>query len=181
VAGDVYYTLNVIQHDGTRLWRGGGIGPEMTAVAAADVTGDGKPEVFAGVDGGLLYAYDAAGQRLWDLNLGDKVTRMLPLDVNGDGKQELVCAAESASVFAISGEGKIVWRTGLPDGCGDLALAGGGRLVACCGAAGLAVLGRDGKVQTLYPLPARAESLAIVGTLAVVTESNGQVAAIKLP
>ena len=181
VAGDAYYTLNVIEHDGKRLWRGGGIGPGMTAVAAADITGDGKPEVFAGVDGGLLYAYDAAGQRLWDLNLGDKVARMLPLDVNGDGKQELVCAAESASVFAVSGEGRIVWRTGLPDGCSDLALVDGARLVACCGAAGVAVLGKDGKVQSLHSLPARAESLAIVGNQAVVTESNGQVAAIKLP
>jgi len=183
VAGDVYYTLNVIEHDGTRMWRGGAIGPEITAVAAADVTGDGKPEVFAGVDGGMLHAYSATGTVLWQLNLGDKITRMLALDVNGDGQQELICAAESAHVFAVDGAGQIVWRAGLPDGCADLAVVtgdGGPRLVVSCGAAGVAVLGRDGKRQALHALPARAESLAIIGGTVVVTESNGQVAALKL-
>ncbi|MBU0611553.1 MAG: VCBS repeat-containing protein, partial [Armatimonadetes bacterium] len=184
VAGDVYYTLNVIDHDGTRLWRSGNVGPEITAVAAADVTGDGRPEVFTGVDGGTLYANDATGKLLWELNLGDKITRMLPLDVDGDGKQELICAAESACVFAVDGAGKIVWRAGLPDGCADLALLtgeGGPKLIASCGAAGVAVIAKDGKIEARHALLARAESLVLVGNQAVVTESNGQVAAVKLP
>ncbi|MBM3475850.1 MAG: hypothetical protein FJX75_21490, partial [Armatimonadetes bacterium] len=134
--------------------------------------------VFAGVDDGTLYAFDAGGKRLWQVNLGDKVTRLLPVDVNADGVPELVCAAESAHVFAIGGDGKILWRAGLPDGCTDMAL--GESIVACCGGAGLAIIARNGTVRAMQALPARPGQLLLVADQAVVSQDDGRVFAVRL-
>ncbi len=184
IGGNSYYRVNLIDHDGKRLWLApGNIGPEQTAVSSADVDGDGKAEALVATDGGDLYCYDGDGTVLWSANLGDKVTRIIPVDLTGDGVPELCCAAESANVFALKLDGSTMWRTALPDGASDLAVTGEGeslRLVAAAGAAGIALLDREGRLLGFGKVDGRPTAVAVAGEKAVAITSEGKVEAVDL-
>jgi len=184
LAGNAYYRVNLIDHDGKRMWLApGNIGPEQTAASSADVDADGRPEVLVGTDGGDLYCYDGDGSQLWGANLGDKVTRVIPVDLTGDAKPELACTAESANVYALNADGTVLWRTALPDGASDLAVQGSGtdaRLLAAAGSAGLAVLDGQGRLIGIGATDGRAKAVAAAGGLAIASTSTGKVEAVEV-
>jgi hypothetical protein len=187
IAGNTYYTLDVIAPNGMRLWRSTSIGPEMTAVAAVDVRGDGRPVVLTGVDAGDLYCYDATGKPLWQANLGDKITRILPATLNGDAapnavksRVPLIVSAESANVFALRGDGTVLWRTALPDGVGDLAVirgAGPPVFAASAGSAGVVLLDASGRLVGVGKTPGASRFLLVCGDRLIATTDEGKVVA----
>ncbi|MGY6553333.1 MAG: putative Ig domain-containing protein [Wenzhouxiangella sp.] len=87
--------LYAFKHDGTEIWRrqvtGGGIDAPLTA---ADLTGDGWPEI-AFQDSQDFHAYDRFGERLWTSEPRFVTTDRLgstAFDFNGNGRKELVIA-----------------------------------------------------------------------------------------
>lgn len=185
VAGNAYYRAQVIDDNGRLLFGGSGnIGPEQTAVAAADVKGDGLPEVVIGTDGGWTHCFQRDGTQLWAANLGDKVTRILPIDLNGDGKLELACAAESAHVFALGLDGRVLWRRALPDGVSDLAAIRDAKspvLAAAAGSAGVVFLDAQGKVLATVPVSGATRNLVATATTITATTRDGKVVGVALP
>ncbi|HVM11267.1 MAG TPA: PQQ-binding-like beta-propeller repeat protein [Actinomycetota bacterium] len=108
---------------------------ELHAVEAADITGDGRKEVLAGGEGGVVFAFDVGGpvpRVLWAAEAGRMVHKIAVTDLGGDGKREVVVAAASAlAVFDLKGEpvasrtveyphpGDYVWTFALGDVSGD--------------------------------------------------------------
>ncbi len=52
------------------------VGGKVKRLAATDLDGDGRDEVFVGTDGGRLYVYTVAGERLVDTGLGGTVLKL---------------------------------------------------------------------------------------------------------
>lgn len=174
---------NLIGPDGRRRWLSAAIGPEITALAAADLTLSGHPQIFAGVDSGDLLAFDRRGKQLWRTNLGDRITALLPVDLASDGGKLLICAAESATVFAVRKDGSLAWRCPLPDGAGGAAAAhtpAGWRLAVAAGDAGLVLLDSSGRLVAHGPTASRATAVTIVGQQAIITTAHGTLEAFSL-
>ena len=102
------------------------VGPSPVCVVAADVNGDGRPDLIsANVNGGSLtiltndgnggFAFSATLSENWP---GGSVT-VAAADVNGDGKLDLVCANEELStaiVFTNNGHGVFAFNASLTVG-----------------------------------------------------------------
>jgi outer membrane protein assembly factor BamB len=115
--------VHVLDHTGAekRSWhcdvkltsgQGHGRDPEVTALAAADINGDGKVEVLAGTRNCWIIAYTADGQELWkDSGQFHGVRRILIADINGDGKPEVCSANRYGGIRVYDGLGKAVFGT----------------------------------------------------------------------
>ncbi len=106
--GTTQSNVYALRLDGSRLetlWRRE-VGEEVHAVVAADVDGDGRPEVAAGSDCFYLYLFGEDGTERWRRNLKAPVRRALAVDVNRDGGPEIVAGCEDGSVWILDGEGK---------------------------------------------------------------------------
>ena len=177
VAGNAYYQLNLIDHDGGRMVRADRFGPEQTAAAAGDLDRDGTPEVLIGTDGGELICFDPGGKRRWTANVGDKVTRILTFPPEGTAPGRVVCAAESAHLFCFDSNGETMWRTALGGGVTDVAVFrsdSGDRLAAAAGADGLVVMGMNGGKLAVARTRGRALRLAVIGGRIVVATDRGE-------
>lgn len=84
------------------------VGEEAHAVVAADVDGDGRPEVAAGSDCFCLYLFGEDGMDRWRRNLMSPVRRVFTADVNQDGGSEIVAGCEDGNVWIFDGEGKTI-------------------------------------------------------------------------
>jgi len=79
---------------------------------AADITGDGKPEIIVGTSGtGMLFALDYASKKqLWNYTAGYQVYRLPAIgDINGDGKQEIVFNTRNGTMRVLNNQGKTLW------------------------------------------------------------------------
>ena len=106
--GTTRSNVYALRLDGSRLetlWRRE-VGEEVHAVVAADVDGDGRPEVAAGSDCFYLYLFGEDGTERWRRNLKAPVRRALAVDVNRDGGPEIVAGCEDGSVWVLDGEGR---------------------------------------------------------------------------
>jgi hypothetical protein len=117
------------------------VGDEVHAIAAADLDGDGRPEIAAGSGCFYLYLFDAEGKERWRRNLGAPVRKVLIAGVNGDGQPEIAAGCADGSVWMFDGEGRPagLHRTEakihalVPDGRGGLLVGtSDGRLSALC-------------------------------------------------
>ena len=87
--------------------QGHGRNPEVTALAAADINGDGKVEILAGTRNCWIIAYTIEGKVLWQQSRQyHGVRRILVADVDGDGKPEVLSANRYGGASFYSGEGK---------------------------------------------------------------------------
>jgi len=120
-----------------------------TAVAAADLDGNGKPELVAGSRVGSVECIEWQSDKRWSLFMGAEVTRAVAANLLGDESPELVVGSRNAYVLAIDGSGTILWRRHAGDAVLDLAIGdvnGDGRpeVVAGCEDGGLEVYASDG-------------------------------------
>lgn len=78
-------------------------------IAAADLDGDGSPEVAVGSTAGRVYVFDAEGGLLpgWPVSTGGRVqAKPAAADVDGDGSLDLVVLdGETGLLWALDGEG----------------------------------------------------------------------------
>ena len=127
LVGAEYYTSNLLEADGRIRWTVNG-GPCFTALALADLNGDGVKESVYGAMDGNVYAVDSvSGEILWTANLGDDVRHGVV--VGGDG---VAAGSESGHVALLNGRGGKRWRRDLDGAVTGLALfeAGGEEMIA---------------------------------------------------
>jgi hypothetical protein len=74
------------------------------SIAAADVDGDGKVEIFAAADGGL-YAFDSHGKQKWVFRSKLPLYNVAVGDVRPGGGKEVVCGGIDRRIHVLSGRG----------------------------------------------------------------------------
>jgi outer membrane protein assembly factor BamB len=103
--------------------QGHGRDPEVTALAAADINGDGKVEILAGTRNCWIIAFTAEGQELWkDSKQYHGVRRILIADVNGDGQPDVLSANRYGGIRIYDGAGKAMFGTSSELGDASMAL-----------------------------------------------------------
>jgi len=103
----------VVGDDDALLWRWQG-GGSITALAAADLDGDGAAEVIAGTQDGLVYAIDG-GDVLWQFEVRGSDTAsyryakaLVPADLEGDGRPEILVVAPF--LHCLGSDGTQAWE-----------------------------------------------------------------------
>ena len=80
-----------------------------TSPVAADLDGDGEPEIVVLANVGKLFAYEIDGTPLagWPKETGQGATAGVPAiaDLNGDGLEDVVFAGTDGFLYAVSGDG----------------------------------------------------------------------------
>ncbi|MFC8720595.1 FG-GAP-like repeat-containing protein [Kitasatospora sp. NPDC057198] len=119
---------------------------DLNYAAAADLDGDGRPDVVAGGSSDGVWAYSGpslltgAPKQLWRATVPGEVHAVTTGDVNGDGKPEVVVAADTATVVLDGRTGQVLTT-----------IDGGGKFVR---SVTLADLDGDGKQEILVPTDA---------------------------
>jgi hypothetical protein len=176
VAGNAYYTLQVIGHQGKIVASSASFGPTQTAITSADLGNDGYRAVIVGTDEGDIVAFDVFGHqtptakvkgRISDVrgaaSAPDVVTaearaRRIWARNAGDrvtslradvvaGALQVVAASDSGCVWALDRSGKPVWERGLGAPVKRLVRLGNDYLVAT--ARGVVFLGLDGSLRAV--------------------------------
>ncbi len=90
-----------------------------SAIAAADLDGDGRAEAVAADSRGTLVCLDGKGAAKWvwespaTLNAPPAIA-----DLNGDGAPEVLAGGPDAPVYCLSGKGELLWQTETAGGQG---------------------------------------------------------------
>jgi len=161
LVGTEYHTSNMLEADGRIRWTTRG-GPCFTALALADLNGDGVRETFYGAMDGNVYALDSvSGKPLWTANLGDDVRHGIAL---AGGAPAFVAGSESGNVALLRPDGRKEWRRDLGAPVTGLALLGAGDAAESFIAAGTAagwivLLNRAGESVGSHRLPAGVTAL----------------------
>ncbi|HMG73865.1 MAG TPA: PQQ-binding-like beta-propeller repeat protein [Pyrinomonadaceae bacterium] len=82
------------------------------ALAAADLNGDGSPEVIMMTDRGRVIAVSGAdGKILWEATVGNEGQSVAFADIDGDRVLDVVLAGGQSFALALSGrDGSVVWK-----------------------------------------------------------------------
>lgn len=149
--GTRYCAANLFSHEGKQIGSVSvGYHGCATAVAAADMDGNGKPELVAGSRVGSVECKEWQTGRSWSLFMGAEVTRALMADLVGDSNPELVVCSRNAYVLAIDSAGKIIWKQNAGDAVLDLAAAdfngnGHREIVAACEDGNVVIYSHQGR------------------------------------
>jgi len=82
--------------------------------AEVDLDGDGRAELFAVYDGGLLVRTGVDGSLGWAFQAGDDILSLPAVDdVDGDGAGELVFGSMDGNVYCLDGDGTLRWSRAL--------------------------------------------------------------------
>jgi outer membrane protein assembly factor BamB len=114
---------------------------------AADLNGDGMPEIVVGTRGtGTMFALDGqTGETLWQYYAGYEIYRQPAVgDIDGDGNPEIAFNTRNGTFRVLDNAGKSLWWKDLSDG--DPAV-GDPNCLYC--APTLADLDKDGKLEIL--------------------------------
>ena len=118
----------------------------VTFIKPADLNGDGRKEVVVGLDNGSLYAFDAAGKRLWRGNV-DVVPRGVDFgDMDGNGRPDLLLDCEDKCLRILDDRGRMTARFTTESGVRGVRAAelDGNRRASEC-----VIIGIDGRVIAL--------------------------------
>ncbi len=133
--------------EGTLVWTTNVGGRIESPIMAADITGDGKPELIVGgrETGKLTVLNGVNGAKLWEFDAGFQIVRISAVgDIDGDGKPEIVFNARNGTMRVLNNQGKLVWQKNL--WAGDPSTDPGDRLY--CSPA-LADINKDGKLEIM--------------------------------
>lgn len=174
LVGAEYYTSNLLEADGSIRWTVNG-GPCFTALALADLNGDGVKESVYGAMDGNVYAVDSiSGRTLWTANLGDDVRR--GATVPGSG---FAAGSVSGHVALLTGAGGKRWRRDLDGAVTGLVIleAGGEEMIVAGTSDGWVVfLSPDGEVAGSHRMEAGVtvlKSLTVLGESALLVGTDG--------
>jgi len=79
--------------------------------AAADINGDGKPEVVISNEDGNIWCLDRTGKVLWNYLAGGGFwTPVAVGDVNGDGKPEVAAGCDDHFLYLLDAAGNLLWK-----------------------------------------------------------------------
>lgn len=199
--GTQYYNCDFVNSDGTVRWLYRITTPEFTAVAAADVNGDGVKEALFGTMDGTLHAlpptvseYRAIATPpyrmgyatpVWKVNLGDEPTGIVVKDVDGDGVSEIVVTSTGGNLYVLDLEGRKRARRDLMRPLTALTTLDGGEIVVGTADGGVLICDSRGEVTRSCVLQGGVTGLRAVdldgdgAEEVVVATTRGQVAVLK--
>ncbi len=100
------------------------VGDKVKRLAGADLDGDGRDEVFVGTDGGWLYIYTAAGERLADMPLEGTVLKLDTGKRLAEGDL-LIAAGDTVGLWRVTSQRPPWWYNPLVAGfLASLVIAG---------------------------------------------------------
>ncbi|MCK4580818.1 MAG: PQQ-binding-like beta-propeller repeat protein, partial [Dehalococcoidia bacterium] len=185
LVGTEYYTSNMLEADGRIRWTVRG-GPCFTALALADLNGDGIREAIYGAMDGNVYVLDSAsGQLLWTTNIGDDVRHGVVLNV--DREVNFVAGSENGNVALLGSDGQKRWRRDLDAAVTGLVvfdLGGNGRKVIAAGTSEgwVVLLSPEGEIVGSHRMDAGVSTLTLLtlpdGSGLLVGTEEGLVAAL---
>jgi hypothetical protein len=81
----------------------------VTVVEAADLDGDGLPEVAIGTADNQLYILENDGGLVWRYEAGGAISAIVLTDLDGDGRAQVVVGSADGEVSHLSDAGKLTW------------------------------------------------------------------------
>ncbi len=110
--------VSVLDAEGTRLGSHGNDGwaSALTAVAVAQLDGEGPPAVICGTNFNNVFAHDSDAGKLtqrWKIALGDVVTALCGVDFAGDGAEVVMAGSASEYAYCLNADGSVRWATPL--------------------------------------------------------------------
>jgi len=131
---------NVINENGecvSFVWNDGW-GSALTAICAADLDGNGRPEVICGTNQNSVYALSTTDLKLatrWKYTAGDVIHSLCAAKLGGSQAQHVIAGSGSEYAYALDGNGKVTWRVNLYEpvrhvAAGDLNSDGRDEIVA---------------------------------------------------
>lgn len=117
--------LTVLTNDGTGVFSSNAtitFSGAVSCVVAADVNGDGKPDLICLADvaneGLFIYTNNGAGvfgsNAAFDIGFSTSPQSLAIADVNGDGKPDILISVAAPIVYTNNGSGKFSFNTNLP-------------------------------------------------------------------
>ena len=96
--------------DGHVLWERPTRGAMASTISAGDLDGDGRADLFAVTQLGVLYRFDEDGHLLWDIDTqGRSLASGAIIDVDGDGELEYVLCTQQGNMLVFNRAGEIVF------------------------------------------------------------------------
>ncbi len=152
LVGAEYYTSNLLEADGRIRWTVNG-GPCFSALALADLNGDGvKESVYGAMDGNVYTVDSTSGEVLWTANLGDDVRHGVTV-----GRYGFAAGSESGHVALLSGTGGKRWHRDLDGAVTGLVLLEAGEaetIVAGTSDGWIVFLSQDGEIAGSHRMEA---------------------------
>jgi hypothetical protein len=81
----------------------------VTAVGAADLDGDGLPEIAIGTADNQLYVLENDGDLAWRYEAGGAISAVVMADLDGDGRAEVVAGSSDGAVILLDDAGQPAW------------------------------------------------------------------------
>ncbi|MBD3260118.1 MAG: PQQ-binding-like beta-propeller repeat protein [Candidatus Altiarchaeales archaeon] len=106
-----FNVIAVSGSDGSLIWSYAAEG-SVNAIEAADLTGDGKPEVLAG-SYRYLHALSSKGSLKWKYDAQDKIIDVKAGDITGDGVKEVMFLTSWGGLSVLDYTGNLLWNTSL--------------------------------------------------------------------
>ncbi len=178
LVGTEYHTSNLLEADGRIRWTVRG-GPGFTALALADLNGDGlKEAIYGTLDGNVVACHPISGSILWSANLGDDVRHGVVLP----GGTGLVAGSESGNVLRLGRDGRKHWRLdlGAPiTGLARVQNAGNTVIAAGTSEGWIAVLSPEGKTVCTHRMADGVTKLGAIDQALLVGLESGEVVALS--
>ncbi|MDZ4859451.1 MAG: PQQ-binding-like beta-propeller repeat protein [Candidatus Hydrogenedentes bacterium] len=95
---------------GKPLWEHSTRGAVASTLSAGDFDADGRADLFAVTQLGILYRFDETGKTIWDIDTqGRSLAPGAIIDIDGDGKLDYVLCTQNGGLFVFNQEGAITF------------------------------------------------------------------------